>query len=80
MEKETEYFYLRLGFPWIHVFCLDMPRALTAPDTSHPHGTPQHRHHNLTVIQHHCAFFDRDNNGIIYPWETYMGKSMSYYF
>eukprot|EP00249_Psilotum_nudum_P013912 c24581_g1_i1 orf=146-850(+) len=57
----------------MNIYKPHVPRALVAVDSEHPHGTPGHKHNNLTVLQQHVEFFDRNKDGVIYPWETFAG-------
>ncbi|KAF9555417.1 hypothetical protein EC968_008947, partial [Mortierella alpina] len=52
-------------------------RANIAATAAHPDGTTKNnwaaRHTDKTVLQQHCAFFDSDQDGIIWPWDTFCG-------
>ncbi|BFZ63833.1 hypothetical protein YB2330_004967 [Saitoella coloradoensis] len=59
-------------------------RAHKAAIPSAPNGTekfnyhiPQHRSRRdvseMSVMQLHCAFWDPDNDGVINPWDTFLG-------
>ncbi|KXX74146.1 putative peroxygenase 3 [Madurella mycetomatis] len=50
-------------------------RANLAVSTAQPGGSPESRDQfkDYTVLQQHILFWDRDNDGQIYPWDTYIG-------
>jgi len=53
------------------------PRANQAASVEAPNGTEKddyaRRNRHLSVLQQHCAFFDRDSDGVIWPQDTYIG-------
>ncbi|PGH16411.1 hypothetical protein AJ79_01742 [Helicocarpus griseus UAMH5409] len=53
------------------------PRANIAASQEAPHGTKDRnwasQHKDQTVLQQHCDFFDPDQDGIIYPHDTFSG-------
>lgn len=52
-------------------------RVNIAPTREKPNGTTEgwwaERHADKTVVEQHTVYFDRDNDGIIWPSDTYRG-------
>ncbi|KAI1006293.1 hypothetical protein K3495_g1922 [Podosphaera aphanis] len=51
-------------------------RANEAASVEAPHGTQTdgyaQRHRTQTVLQQHVAYFDTDQDGVIWPWDTFV--------
>ncbi len=54
-----------------------LPRVNVAADVDHPQGSDDAKK-EISVLQQHIEFFDRDKNGVIYPWETFSGLLLSF--
>ncbi|KAG0343798.1 hypothetical protein BG004_004992 [Podila humilis] len=56
---------------------LGVARTNVAATPAHPTGTLKdnwaRNHSHETVLQQHCSFFDRDNDGVIWPIDTVVG-------
>lgn len=51
----------------------EIPRANAAVSADHPEGSEDAKFKNMSVMQQHVTFFDFDNDGRIFPWDTYKG-------
>eukprot|EP00878_Enallax_costatus_P000393 GHUV01000479.1.p1 GENE.GHUV01000479.1~~GHUV01000479.1.p1 ORF type:complete len:246 (+),score=62.41 GHUV01000479.1:254-991(+) len=51
-----------------------IPRANKAISAENLNGSAAHlAREDYTVMMQHCDFFDRDNDGVLWPWDTYIG-------
>ncbi|KAL9116975.1 MAG: hypothetical protein Q9187_006493 [Circinaria calcarea] len=52
-----------------------LARYNVAPSACTPQGSPEYsqKYAEYSVLQQHVLFWDRDNDGIIRPWDTYVG-------
>lgn len=68
-----------LTYPFQPTFThIGMPRATQAASVEKPFGSPVDGPQlklgkGRTVMQQHCDFFDRDGDGVISCWDTYVG-------
>lgn len=53
----------------------NLPRANAAVSTDSPKGDEEYgqKYKDYSVLQQHVLFWDRDGDGQIYPWDTYVG-------
>lgn len=68
---------ISLWVSWELTFGLGVARASIASSSDHPNGTVQNnwnkQHKDRTVLQQHCDFFDPDQDGVIWPLDTFRG-------
>ncbi|KIK92759.1 hypothetical protein PAXRUDRAFT_829665 [Paxillus rubicundulus Ve08.2h10] len=59
----------------LHVERPYLPRASVAPSAEHPDGSVQHaiKYRRYSVMQQHCVYWDGDDDGVIWPRDTWKG-------
>eukprot|EP00253_Pinus_taeda_P028304 PITA_28304 len=50
-----------------------LAKALEAVDLEHINGSTDYGNNDMSLLQQHCVFFDKDMDGIIYPSDSYKG-------